>query len=70
MLGLAVYGCISTNEAYQLTIPASIGGTVCINHVLSQQANDFPIHPFAHAIIDPDTSEAMEYHDLISNHRT
>ena len=54
----------AANAAYQMLILALFGDSVCTNDVLSQQPNDFPIHPFAHAVIDPDTGEAMEYCDL------
>ena len=57
----------SANVASHLPILAMFGDAVCTTDVLLQPHNDFPIHPFAHAVIDPDAGEAMECWDLLNN---
>ena len=59
----------TANAASQLPILASFSNSVCTT-VLFQPPENFPIHPFVHAVIDPDTGEAMEYCDLLTNPKT
>ena len=60
----------TANAAAQLPIPAMFSDSTCTTNMLCQPPNDFPSHLFAHAVIDLDTGEAMEYHDLITNPKT
>ena len=60
----------AANAASQLPIPATFSDTVCTTDILFQPPNEFPLHPVVHVVIDPDTGEAMEYHDLLTNPKT
>ena len=60
---------VTVNAAAQLPIPAMFDDSICTTEMLCQPPNDFPSHPFAHEVINPDTSEAMEYHDRLTNQK-